>query len=337
MNKKGFSLGEVLCAMTIVGIISILALTTVNPSKKAVRYQYINAYNALNKAYYNGMAQGYNPFTTQQVDNQDPVHTDTKDTGALQLCRALTTYINTKDNTRGTNANGQAYDYSNTCSDSKIVSELGTEFLSTENMTKEEKNNLITDRENKIQFTASNGMKFYISKMLGDDDAKFYLVFVDINGDKKPNTIEYSYYKNGTVRTEPDIHAFAMLESGRVVPLGAAEYDPNLLTARVAYFDEDGGVKYTKMSQAYYQAKGQAWGYYSSTDMETSKTISDETELYSMNDILRSKLDANSIIVTAFPDLTKLKPLSVLSSGEYGCANGDFESCYIILDEFRQY
>lgn len=38
--------------------------------------------------------------------------------------------------------------------------------------------------DDNVQFIASNGMKFYISKLITKDDLKFYLVFVDINGSK---------------------------------------------------------------------------------------------------------------------------------------------------------
>lgn len=337
MIKKGFSLGEVLCAMAIIGIISVLALTIMKPSKKALKYQYINAYNALNKAYYNGLTKGYSPFSTQAVDGELPVHTDTRDTGTLQLCRGLTTFINTDTVVRGTDSNGNSYDYSSTCSDSKITSELGTEFLLTDNLSRAEKEQALANKEVKLQFTASNGMKFYISKMLGNDDVKFYLVFVDLNGGSKPNSIEYRYNKNGTVQAEPDIHAFVMLESGRVIPIGAAEYDPNILTARVAYFDEEGDIHYTKLSRAYYQAKGQAWGYYSSSKMKPAENKYEISELYSMNDVIRSKINPESILVKNFPDLTKLQPMTVLNNDINRCSDEDLESCYIILDEYRGY
>ena len=337
MNKKGFSLGEVLCAMAIVGIISVLALTIMKPSKKAIKYQYINAYNALNKAYYNGLTRGYSPFTTLKVDGADPVHSDDKDTGALQLCRGLTTFINTPTNEKGVDKDGRSYDYSSSCSDTKLASELGTEFLSTDNMPTAEKQQALAEREAKVQFVASNGMKFYISKLLGDAELKFYLVYVDINGDTKPNSIEYKYYKNGTVQSEPDIHAFAILESGRVIPIGAAEYDPNILTAKVAYFDDDGNVQYTAKSEAYYRAKGQAWGYYSSISTESASSVYEDAEFYSMNDVVRSKIDPNSILITSFPDLSTLSPLAVLDNDVNKCSSEDLESCYILLDEYRPY
>lgn len=48
--KFGFTLGEVLCALGIIGICTALALTTMKPAeKKATKYLYMNAYNSLEK------------------------------------------------------------------------------------------------------------------------------------------------------------------------------------------------------------------------------------------------------------------------------------------------
>lgn len=324
--KQGFTLAEVVIAIAIVGIVTALALTTMKPSKKAIKYQYINAYSAVERAYYNGMLKGYDPFSSKKVDGAEPEHTATKDTGALQLCRGLTTFINTKDAERDTDDGfGQAYDYSSSCSDTKLTSELANSFT-----------------DEKVQFVASNGMKFYITKQLGgvnEGDVKFYLVFVDINGEKKPNSFEYDYYSNGTVKTEPDIHAFVILQSGHVIPIGAAEYDPVILTARVAYFDENGEVQFTRTSRAYYQAKGEAWGYYSSDKMVPAAEKYNESEWFSMNDYIRNKLSEIaplSKIVTATPDFTTLKPREALENETNNCVADDLESCYIFLDEYRQ-
>lgn len=49
--KFGFTLGEVLCALGIIGICTALALTTMKPAeKKATKYLYMNAYNSLEKS-----------------------------------------------------------------------------------------------------------------------------------------------------------------------------------------------------------------------------------------------------------------------------------------------
>ncbi len=329
-NKKfGFTLGELLVVLGIIGILTALAVTTVKPAeKKAVKYLYMNAYNSLSKAYYNAILKGYNPFTEEEFDGIAPEHSDTSDSGAEILCRGLTYWINTD-----TNKKTAEQDYSESCSSTKLTSELADEFL-----------------DENVQFTATNGMKFYISKMLGDN-YKFYLVFVDTNGTRKPNSAEYTFKHGKTADDydeskidekekkareliEPDIFAFAMLDTGRVCPIGIPEYDTNIMTARFGYFDDEGEPLYTKKSLAYYQAKGAAWGYYSTPGMSSLSYNSDE--VFSMNDFIRSKIDSESKIVKDFPNLSALTPTLVSSDPPYNCSSEDLESCFVFLDEYRQ-
>lgn len=330
-NKKfGFTLGELLVVLGIIGILTALAVTTVKPAeKKAVKYLYMNAYNSLSKAYYNAVLKGYNPFTEEEFDGITPDHSDASDSGAEILCRGLTFWINTDTNKKTSDR-----DYSESCSSTKLTSELADEFL-----------------DENVQFTATNGMKFYISKMLGDDSYKFYLVFVDTNGTRKPNSAEYTFKHGKTAEDydeskeeekekkardliEPDIFAFAILDTGRVCPIGIPEYDTNILTARFGYFDDEGEPLYTKKSLAYYQAKGAAWGYYSSPGMSPLAYNSDE--VFSMNDFIRSKIDPESKIVKDFPNLSALTPMLVSSDPPHNCSSEDLESCFVFLDEYRQ-
>lgn len=311
-TKYGFSLAEVILVLAIVGVLIAVASTALKPEKKAIKYIYMNAYNSLSKAYYNGLLLGHDPFDDNALDEGvTPSHTDANDTGTEMLCRNLTSYINTKDNVKNANQ-----DYSSSCSATKITSQLANEFL-----------------DEKVQFVANNGMKFYITNRLGDDDYHFYIVYVDINGNKLPNSFDYVLDDNGRVREEPDIFAFAILDIGRVIPLGIPEYDSNILTARFAYFNDDGDALYSKRSMAYYQAKGAAWGYYSSK--EDSLEYND-SEPYTMNDFVRSKINEESNIVKDFPDLKELSPVAVINDEEHKCSDQDIESCYVFLDAYRQ-
>lgn len=322
--KFGFTLGEVLCALGIIGICTALALTTMKPAeKKATKYLYMNAYNSLEKAYYNYVLIGKNPFREEPDETGNVlIHSDTEDTGTQLLCEGLTTYINT-----ATNKKDADDDFSTTCSSTKLTSEMAEP----EDFT-----------DDNVQFIASNGMKFYISKLITKDDLKFYLVFVDINGSKKPNSIEYTYKfthiesekKAEKNRIEPDIYAFAILDTGRICPIGIPEYDSNVLTARFAYFTDSGDPLYTHKSMAYYQAKGAAWGYYSGTKPDPMEYNPDEP--FTMNDAIRAAINSGSKIVSDFPDLKSLEPSSLSGSAPYHCSNEDLESCYIFLDEYRQ-
>ena len=85
--KFGFTLGEVLCALGIIGICTALALTTMKPAeKKATKYLYMNAYNSLEKAYYNSVLIGKNPFREEPDETGNVlIHSDTEDTGTQLL------------------------------------------------------------------------------------------------------------------------------------------------------------------------------------------------------------------------------------------------------------
>lgn len=290
----GFTLAELLVVFLIIGFCTIVALDTVKPSqKKTTRYLYMRAYQTLSKAYYNGIIIGYNPFTDVKFEDIEPVHTDSKDSGAQILCKGLTYWINSDTDPDG-------------CSSTALTN------VNAENM-------------GTALFNANNKMAFYTTKRLGDDNFKFYVVFIDINGaNKGPNSII------GDSKHLPDIYAFALLDTGRVCPIGRPEYDKDIMTARLAYY-EDGEPNYTHNSLAYYQAKGAAWGYYSNiNDAETNQM----DEIFTMNDLIRSKLEGSKIYKD-FPDLSTLEPVEISSGPPYNCSVGDFETCFIFLDEYR--
>ena len=309
-NKSGFTIAETLVCLGIIGIILIFALTSMKPNQKAMKYLYRNTLTSLNRAYYNGILQGFDPF------KEDLTHSDTSDYGTEQLCRALSSFINSTDTTM---ENGK--DYSASCSPTKITSELGNEF-----------------RKENIQFIASgSGMKFYLTNLLNiqEGEVPFYLIFVDINGDRGPNRMTFDVKQ----KVIPDIYAFAVIsKSLYVVPLGIPEYDTRILSTRIAYFSDQGDEVYTKISKPYYQSKGEAWGYYSSTSdvMKDPVKAYQEEEANTMNDYIRSKIKSESLIVKDFPDFTQppYTPLP-LAEEKYRCVEADLESCYLILDEYR--
>ncbi len=374
INKKaGFTLAEVLMAMGIIGILTALALTTIVPAQKsATKYQYMSAYNALSTAYYNTMLDNSkNPFLS------DPtyVHSEEEDTGTEILCKGLTSFINTFSNGKDDDK-----DYATTCSATKITSVLADEFL-----------------DENVQFTATNGMKFYISNLIKETvsvpvktnpghyqgiEFQFYIVYVDLNGNGKPNSILYTNKSNIPEPEEPlappsnasdeekaqyqielekyqkdleryndemaknlvlpDIYAFILLPSGRIMPIGIPEYDKNVLSARFIYYDNANEMKHSFKSVAYYQAKGSAWGYYNNTGAEPQPTDYNEDEPFSMNDVIRTAIETaaddaedGSYILKDFPNLKQLEPLAIQKNAPYHCSNKDLESCYVFLDEYR--
>lgn len=336
-NKYGFTLAETLCCLAIIGVCCAMSVNLAKTqSKKHAKYSYMNAFSTVQKAFYNAGLKGYNPFElkvevpkldddgNQIVDEDGKVvmetkeleHSETKDEGTKILCEGLTEIVNTTDIS---------------CSDENFVTATAEELSN------------VADRQAKLQFITSNGMHYFISNMYSDDvrKIKFYLVYVDVNGDKTPNSLTYTY-KGGSEdeahKVEPDIFAFAVLENGRTCPLGIPEYDQELLSARVAYFDSEGNAHYNKETVAYYQAKGQAWGFYNPIKPTVANpnvlNVISLDEPFSMNDVIRNSINAENPIVKDFPDLMNIDGRKTVLETEYNCSSDDLESCYVVLDEF---
>ena len=309
--KPAFTLVELMIAMAIVGIILVFGMVTMKPKDDGLKYLYSNAHRSLSIAYYNGLINtDFNPFTFD-ADS----YTETNDPGTEALCRLLTSYINSN--------NVGSYDYDTGCSDSKFITgdAADNEFTST-----------------KVQFTANNGMKFYLSKKLevsferpkviGEDEKDtitypYYLVFVDVNGDTLPNSILY----HGAQK--PDIFAFAVFDTGYVIPLGIPEYDRTIMTASIAYFDDEFLLRYHPVPVAYFQAKGMAWGFYmpkqSNSSVEDVDYINlqdtklvDIAEVHTLNDAVRASLGEDSNIVKGLNDFRDNFPIAgVLDEAKY--------------------
>lgn len=328
--KSGFTLAELICALAVLSVCIAMAIVNIKPAQKAaIKYLYSNAFHTTQKAFYNAMIKQYNPF----IDIVDKTtgrklsvtHGEGEDTGTQRLCDGLTFFINTS---------------STSCSSKNLASEIGTDISITSDMTDAEKGALVTNRQEKIQFTTANGMQYFISgmmdKTLNGNNIKFYIVYVDVNGDKEPNSLIYTKRINSRgveVVNEPDIFAFALLDSGLVCPLGIPEYDTNIMTARISYFDNEGRSYQTRRSLPYYQAKASAWGFYGSGDDE-NKYYSDVP--FTMNDAIRSVLNSNSLIVKDFPDFKTLEPapMAVASEAPTYCSAQTVEACDVFIDEY---
>lgn len=203
LNKKlAFTLAETLICITIVGILATIMVTSYAPKEKTTRFLYANAYTGVSDAFYNVMLH-----KQQESGNKNPFKVNQAgiNAGPKVLCEEMVKYINTS---------------SVSCANNKKTSALGNSF-SDEN----------------VQFTSENGMKFYFSEMFttsyeqGEPDengvkpeitVNYFIAFVDINGDRRPNTMEYSgeLDTNGLGENLPDIFAFALMDNGRTVPIG---------------------------------------------------------------------------------------------------------------------
>ncbi len=105
-----------------------------------------------------------------------------------------------------------------------------------------------------IQFTASNGMVFYMSRSFTTNyfqkEQKHRIIWVDINGKRRPNSAKWHENKPA------DIVAFDITDGGEVVPLGYPKIDVRYMSANVVYSDEE--QKQDTMS--FYKAQRTAFG-----------------------------------------------------------------------------
>ena len=272
--KPAFTLAEIALFFMVVAVLLSILFTTIKPQQviadKNVKYKYAAAYEALNLAIYDmGKEENTDPFLKI---NNDPKK------GFKKLCKGLTEYINTE----------------------------------TTNCSKPIKNNVAYMKDENFDFrtidpnfTALNGMKFYISELITDDiipntdrsyyneenpdfTLKFYMIYVDLNGKDDPNRpLSIAYDLKG--KRHPHVYAFAVIPTGDAIPMGIAEYNIKYLQTRIAY-KEDHSVYYSP----YYslrQAKHAAWNWYNPADQNITFH---EKISFTYNDYIKEILQRHS-------------------------------------------
>lgn len=253
MNKNGFTIPELLIFLTIVGVISVFMMTIIKPGEKYLPYAYYNAYNTLSTAAFN-IREDANDLNMSDTNNtekpEDKVfpgaNNEFNTSAALttmgrELCKKLAVDPNADNETAA------QYGYINTseyyCSTFTPIKNMAATFP--DNQTP--------------AFRASNSMLYYISIMgkLEVPDAmnnnqiqtiKYFIVWVDLNGDRRPNTAKWSPKKPA------DIVPFMVTTSGAVLPIGAPTIDTRYMTARVQY-PTDNKRKFSVKSASYYEAQ----------------------------------------------------------------------------------
>ena len=294
--KRGFTLAELLVTFAIIGVLTTAAIITFKPFDKGIKYVHSNTYYVLNKAYYNvmnyyrleeGKQPERDPFQVQnsELQTRTLTHGTTRDEGTEMLCLGLTNYINYS---------------SRNCAAPPVPSSAIADDGSFAGLT--------------AHFTAVNGVKYYISELLGDHSitpygrpgVKFYLIFADMNGDKYPNSGRYEPGStNGKKLTkDPDVFTFAALEpydddvsmsitaDAQLIPIGISEFESRYMQSRVIYSEakaeeDDDFIRYSTGSEPYYLSKCQAWGYYNpNNNQSTNYTYSnaDASKITYLND-----------------------------------------------------
>lgn len=244
---KAFTIPETLIFLTIVGVISVSMLTIIKPQEIYLPYAYYGAYNALKTAAINI----HNDATLNYLDGSEDIPDEDKrfpgayaehdaSTAARELCKKLAI------DPKATNVEEYGYINSsvNKCSDFTIASDDGS-------------------FDGSLAFKASNSMNFYISKkgqLNVDDDMNgvttkvdYFIVWADLNGDRNPNTANWS------IKRPADIVPFIITTGGAVLPAGAPITDTRYTTARVKY-PTDTIVRYLPRSTTYLAAQQRAYG-----------------------------------------------------------------------------
>ena len=218
---NAFTLAEMLLVFVIIGIIGSLGVITVKPWEKAYKYSYIKTYNALSVAIYNHMVT-----TTDAKAFPDNART---------FCNALLEYLNTSNNAQNVAAN-------NACNKTGGRDAYLGNSPNTANF-REGGNNpkILLSNGAKLWIGANGNVPFSYTQTIDasvtphiTDTIKYYLVYVDLNGNRGPNVIEY---RENSVKDNrlPDIVAFAVTDKFTVLPLGYPKVDQRYLSAHVMY------------------------------------------------------------------------------------------------------
>lgn len=301
MNKKAFTMFETLIVMAIIAIMVILSLKIFqNADEKALGDMYAKAYKTLNTATYNILQdvkeyndeknleyqeKGISGAPTSELKRFPDIPFNDLPTPA-NLCSAL---VGAEDGKGYLNAPIKGC----TISGSNIFMSQGAQKADP-------------------SFVTSDGFMYYITDM---DDGKngFYLVWVDINGGRRPNT---SFYKK---KKKPDIVPFVISkENGVVVPQGIPVYEIAYMKARVLYADPDLDKDYS-IPMTFAEARRRAYG----------------SSYWKLDPMSK---DYDSLFSSMYTDDVKkptLKSDSKCSSGGYSTTR-DFPPCMVEVSTFSK-
>lgn len=252
MKKKAFTIPEILIFMTIVGVICVMMITIIRPNDKYYKYGYYNAYYVLATAGYNILEDAMDKKNSGSVDTY-PVEDIAFPKEAKDLCKKLA--LNPDTSLSGPD---EDYGYINT-----TTYNCKTQFIAKKNPTDSD------FAKGKESFKSTNSMRFFIGAKDntgapfnievpdaingGSVNILFYLIWVDLNGDRGPNTAKIA--NNGRL---PDIVPFAMTTTGKLMPLGYPTVDKTYMVSRIKY-PTDAKTDYSTVDN-YYVSQMKAYG-----------------------------------------------------------------------------
>lgn len=218
-NREGFTLGEVLICIMVIGIIfafSVQTLKIIRTSYASLSYFAFNNMQAIARELISGQTAKTTTSSTILCKRTDgtSVHVYKPDQlpeegttpycnqlavgpGTNSLCNNLVNISNTTGATSCTNLYTASISETN---DEPYISDFN--YLNP-------------------NFITTNGQRFYITSRAFNenisDEYGYRLIAIDLNGKSKPNTIEET-----TNRMPPDIITFMLMDNGEVYPLGVA-------------------------------------------------------------------------------------------------------------------
>lgn len=334
-NKlDAFTIPELLIFLTIVGVMSVFMMNIIKPGEKYIPYAYYTVYNALSEAAYNikedalDISSGNNADTAKEEDKVFPGvkasannQTEAK-AAARELCKKLAI---DPDSDPDNASSGFQYGYINTTE--YFCSAADFKPLSLKNSLT---NN---DINTKMAFRATNSMRFYISEMgsinvpdnmNGDNiqEVKYFVVWVDLNGDRRPNTFAWSEKKPA------DIIPFIITTSGIVIPAGGPIVDPRYTTMRIQY-PSGSDLKFSARSFSFLE--GQIMAY--------NKREYPAYELYSIQNSRFTDGTYGKVLYTSEEFNRKRTEILQKTSVDDNCEvnNGEPPKCTLILEENTKY
>lgn len=326
IKKTAFTIPELLIFLTIVGVVSVMMMTIIKPGEKYLPYAYYNAYNALSTAAFNIKedANDNNMSGDATISDDDKYFpgalvalndgTNMKK-AAKDLCKKL---ANKPD---ATDAEDE-YGYINTseyyCDKFKYYSNIG-EFKAV---------NETGNEGSEYAFRATNSMKFYISALGGKKvrdamnpgtqyDLKYFIVWVDLNGDRRPNTPEWAKNK------ATDIVPFIITTSGKVIPVGGPTIDTRYTTVRLKY-PSDSSLKYSPRSMSFLEGQIAA---YNDKQFPTYDQLSLSHSFYNDSHLKKSTIYKNT------SDAINLIKSKAKLDDRCKFTDGDAPACTILIDE----
>lgn len=152
-NSKAFTLAELMMVFVVIGIIASLAVVTIKPFEKSVKWLYYRMYHTINTAIYNAM------FTRAEFP-----------TNSTDLCTALLEFINSNENH---------------CAIERNVNLTDTEYS-------EDKIQIIASNGVRLYIAANADGTPYTHTQVETSGItatyKYFVVIVDLNAEKGPNT-----------------------------------------------------------------------------------------------------------------------------------------------------